>query len=71
MILDRLNALTLAISRVLYKFTEGYEERLEWQDVRDCLEEVTQDLSHLECDRVRGVIADFDKRLSVKMIGRP
>jgi hypothetical protein len=63
--------MAFAVSRVLWKFTEGYEDRPEWQSVRDCLEILSEEMKSPQRDRVKDAIADFDNRLSVKMIGRP
>ena len=67
----RLDAMAFAVSRVLWKFTEGYEDRPEWQSVRDCLEILAKEMKSPQRERIQDFINDFDQRLSVKMIGRP
>jgi hypothetical protein len=67
----QLDAMAFAVSRVLWEFSEGYEDRPEWESVRDCLEILSKEMQSPQRERIQDAITDFDNRLSVKMIGRP
>jgi hypothetical protein len=66
-----ISGIVIAASRVLLKCSDGDEDNEEWQGLRDALEVM---LPIIPCEISRTLaegVNDFDRRLSVKMIGRP
>lgn len=63
--------LITATSRILWKYSEGEEDWSEWGALRDALENIAPILSPEDREYVLDTVGDFDRRLSVKMIGRP
>jgi hypothetical protein len=68
---ELISNLIAASGRILWKFSEYEEDWSEWGRLRDTLEAVAPFLSPEDRTRVLDIVADFDCRLSVNMIGRP